>query len=31
LIADGKIVNSGTLVALLYVLAKRAGGATPTA
>ena len=31
LIADGKIVNSGTLVALLYLLATRADGATPTA
>lgn len=30
LIADGKIVNSGTLVALLYVLATRADGAMPT-
>lgn len=31
LIADGKILNSGTLVALLYVLATRSGGPTPSA
>ena len=31
LIADEKIVNSGTLVALLYVLATRPGRTKPTA